>query len=117
MKKVILVSIVILAGVFSFAKDGDTSAEATKNSTCVVKGQITDKINGESLTGVAVRIAESNMVAYTDFDGEFTFGDLAPGTYTIEASMVSYQEEKIQITAMASFVDEVDIELEIISEK
>lgn len=117
MKKIILVAIIILTGVISFAKDGKTSTEASNNSMCILKGQITDKLNGESLTGVAVRIAESDIVAYTDFDGEFTFGNLAPGIYTIETSLVSYEEEKIQVTATASSVEPVNIKLETISEK
>lgn len=117
MKKIILVATILLSGFALYAKDGKTSTEVSNNSTCIVKGQITDKINGESLTGVTVRIAESNIVAYTDFDGEFTFGNLAPGIYTIETSLVSYEEETIQVTAKASSVDPVNIKLQIISEQ
>jgi hypothetical protein len=116
MKKVILVMGLILSGILIYAEEGENASEASKANVCLVKGQIMDKLNGESLTGVAVRIAGSDLVAYTDFDGVFTFKDLTPGSYTIETSMVSYQEEKITVEAKAMADNPVTIKLETISE-
>jgi hypothetical protein len=117
MKKILLIAAIMLSGVILYAKDGETPTNEAKSSMCIVKGQITDKINGESLTGVTVRIVENDIVAYTDFDGEFTFGNLIPGTYTIETSLVSYECEEIKVTASASSNQAVNIELITISEK
>jgi hypothetical protein len=117
MKKILLIAAIMLSGVILYAKDGETPTNESKRSICIVKGQIKVKINGGLLTGVNVRIVEEDIVAYTDFDGEFTFGNLAPGTYTIETSLVSYECEEIQVTASASSNKAVNIELITISEK
>lgn len=116
MKKILLIAAIMLSGVILYAKDGETPTNESKSRMCIVKGQITDKLNGELLTGVSVRIVESDIVSYTDFDGEFVFGDLTPGNYTIETSMVSYECEEIQVTASVSSNQTINIELKTVNE-
>ena len=116
MKKAILILSAVLLSSMVFAVEGENTTKSEESkSTCALKGQITDKLNGEVLTGVAVRIAENNQVVYTNFDGEFVFENLTPGTYTIETSMVSYKDENYAVNA--NKVDgSLDLQLETIEQ-
>ena len=55
-----------------------------------VRGSIFDGENGESLIAVTVAIAGTGEGTTSDFDGNFEL-NLAPGTYTLEVSYVSYE--------------------------
>ncbi|MDN3687217.1 TonB-dependent receptor [Cyclobacterium jeungdonense] len=54
-----------------------------------VRGTIFDDASGEPLFGVAVSVVGTQTGAVTDFDGDFEL-QLAPGTYTLQASFISY---------------------------
>src|SRR5688572_22618796 len=44
-----------------------------------VTGNVTDKSSNETLSGVEVRVKGTNIVTYTDFDGNFYLPELAAG--------------------------------------
>ncbi|WP_375584203.1 TonB-dependent receptor domain-containing protein [Cyclobacterium xiamenense] len=54
-----------------------------------VRGTIYDEGTGEPLFGVAVAVVGTQIGAVTDFDGDFEL-QLSPGTYTLQASFISY---------------------------
>lgn len=53
-----------------------------------ISGKIVDE-KGAPLPGASIRIAELNIVVQSNSDGVYTF-DVAPGTYTLTASFISY---------------------------
>ena len=53
-----------------------------------ISGKIVDE-KGAPLPGASIRIAELNIVVQSNTDGIYTF-DVAPGTYTLTASFISY---------------------------
>lgn len=61
----------------------------------VLTGTVTDKDTQSPLTGVSVVIAGSNPLVgtVTDSIGNFRL-DVAPGSYTLSASYIGYQEQK-----------------------
>ncbi|SEJ17199.1 TonB-dependent Receptor Plug Domain [Cyclobacterium xiamenense] len=68
-----------------------------------VRGTIYDEGTGEPLFGVAVAVVGTQIGAVTDFDGDFEL-QLSPGTYTLQASFISYNTlslEGIVVTAEA----------------
>jgi hypothetical protein len=73
----------------SVAVPASVSAAAV---TTVVSGKITDKLSGEALAGVEVQLLDTNLKAYTDFDGNFEFKNVTPGAHAVKVGLISYQE-------------------------
>ncbi len=65
--------------------------DALKTAT-ILKGKVTDRLSGEELAGVKVRLAGTDLETFTGFDGEFRFENLVPGSYELEISLVSYRK-------------------------
>ncbi|MBD8489652.1 TonB-dependent receptor [Echinicola sp. CAU 1574] len=59
-----------------------------------IRGNIIDEGLGEPLIGVSVLVKETQTGAVTDFDGAFEI-KLAPGTYTLVASFISFNKLEI----------------------
>lgn len=73
---VLVVLFQLLAG-FAFAQNG------------TIRGAVFEESTGEPLFGVSVLVKELSTGAVTDFDGKFEI-QVAPGTYTIQVSYISY---------------------------
>lgn len=61
-----------------------------------IEGKVLDLNTGEALAGVAISINESEQVVYTDIDGNYSIENLAPGTYELVASFISYKNSLIE---------------------
>ncbi len=59
-------------------------------------GTVIEDISGEPLPGASITVKEINQEIYTDFDGNFTIEDLAPGTYNLEVSFVSFEKKELK---------------------
>ncbi len=116
MKRFTLLLVISCLTLIVMAKEGPKPATGEKDQVCELKGQVVDKINGEVLAGVAVKLTGSDKVTYTDFDGEFSFEGLTPGTYTLETALVSYKEEQVAVHTSTSSDNTVEISLVTISE-
>lgn len=68
----------------------------TLSAQTAVEGRITDKISNEPLIGATVKVEGANKVTTTNIDGHYLLKDIAPGTYTVVVSYVSYKTERIQ---------------------
>ena len=55
-----------------------------------IKGRVIDEKTGETLPGAVVILKGSTTGSNTDLDGNFTIGNLLPGTYSIECKLISY---------------------------
>ncbi len=77
-----LIYFIIIANAFLFAKDS------------VIKGKVTDSLNGSALIGANVVVEGTNLGAATDAGGEYIIKQLDPGTYTIMVSYIGYQSYK-----------------------
>jgi TonB-dependent receptor len=60
-----------------------------------LRGSVFDGKTGEYLPGVTVYVEGTTLGTITDFDGLFSM-ELAPGTYQIRISFISYETIKIQ---------------------
>ena len=110
MKKVtILLAAVVFAAFTSFASNGNTGGEAPK--TLTVTGKVVDKNNQEAIAGALVKVKGTEIEVYSDFEGNFTIEGLAPDTYTINCSMISYPELEEEIK-IAETTKELEIKLE-----
>lgn len=60
-----------------------------------IHGTVVDKQNKETLAGVEVRVKGTNIVAYTDFDGNFFIPELSRGTYELEFHYITYSSSLV----------------------
>lgn len=76
------------------AKEKITIKETTEAN--VLMGTVVDQSTGEALPGAQVKINGLEESVYTDLDGNFEVNDIKPGTYSLEISLISYEQNKIQ---------------------
>lgn len=64
-----------------------------------IKGKVTDASNDESLIGTTVMLKGTTTGTITDFDGNYIIPNVAPGSYTLVISFISYdsQEREIEV--------------------
>jgi len=72
------------------------ASHTNAQSKSKVTGTVYDSETGESLIGVNVSIEGTFIGSATDIDGNFVIVNVAPGTYTIKASYVSYSDKRIE---------------------
>ncbi len=98
MKKGLVLIWMLLIGVALHASDKDSKVkDADTQATMMLSGSVVDHISGESLVGVEVKIAGTDKVTYTDFDGNFNFQNIKPGEYKLVTSYISYQQEEKEL--------------------
>ncbi|WP_181304680.1 TonB-dependent receptor [Rufibacter sp. XAAS-G3-1] len=61
----------------------------------IVRGQLKSGENNEPLIGATVQIKGTSNAAATDLDGKFNLTNLAPGTYEVIASYLSYEPKTV----------------------
>ncbi|MBN2273614.1 MAG: carboxypeptidase-like regulatory domain-containing protein [Bacteroidales bacterium] len=114
MKKIVfltLTGLFISSSIFCVEKNKTSTSESKKTTS--VMGSVVDKISGESLAGVAIKFTGTDKVVYTDLEGHFEVQDLVPGTYEIEAVLISYKQsnKKVKLDLRTSG-NNISIELE-----
>ena len=76
-----------------------------------VSGTVVDKQNHETLAGVEVRVKGTNIVAYTDFDGNFFLPELSRGKYELEFHYITYSSTLV-VTDNCDHCSTLSVELE-----
>jgi len=61
-----------------------------------IAGKVIDRATGEPLIGANIVIQGTSLGAATDVDGNYIILNVTPGSYTIKARYIGYQEEVIQ---------------------
>jgi len=78
----------------------------------LIKGTITDAKTNESLIGTTVLIQGTTTGTITDFDGRFIIPKVAPGTYNMVISFVSYETQILKAVVSENQETILDIRLE-----
>ncbi|MFS2185762.1 SusC/RagA family TonB-linked outer membrane protein [Mucilaginibacter sp. Mucisp84] len=65
-----------------------------------IKGKVVDE-KSEPLPGATVKIPGTGATAISGVDGSYTL-NIVPGTYTVEASFISYETKRIQNVSVSS---------------
>lgn len=112
----LLFFIMLMSAVTAFAQTGSQS----------LQGVVTEQENGEPVMFANVALYKNGALVtgtQTDFDGKYSFNDIDPGTYDVEASYVGYPTKKItgvvvfagkSITLNIEMTAGVDIDLDIV---
>ncbi|HTH81292.1 MAG TPA: TonB-dependent receptor [Mucilaginibacter sp.] len=69
-------------------------------SAQIIKGTVADKQTGEPLIGSTVTIKNANgekQSLSVGLDGSFTFRNIAPGKYEVEAKYISYKDQSVSV--------------------
>lgn len=99
----LLTSSMVSANIKSEESKADSKTDANAATViCSVSGKVVDINTGEALVGVSLKIDGTDMVAYTDFDGNFEFSNVTSGSISISASYISYQKSTISINPTES---------------
>ncbi len=93
MKKLLSLILFSLISLTVFAGGENNNAK----STTVLAGKVVDHRTGEALVGAEVVIAGTTIKAMTDFDGNFKFSNVKPGTYQVNVNFISYESESEKI--------------------
>lgn len=90
--KHLFIIITFLVSAISFAQENTS-----------IKGNILDlEANNTPLEMVRVSIKETGDKAITDENGNFTFKDLNPGTYTVLLSFVGYETKTLTVDVITN---------------
>lgn len=111
MKKTLILIVAMIIGLnFSYAGNENEPAKAAPTSS--ITGTIVDKLSGEILAGVSVKLEETDQVVFTDFDGNFSFENLSTGDYNLEVSLISYQTSELIVKHDTKNSDPIHVDLE-----
>lgn len=84
---------------FVYAGNDENKDNNMNNSpavTVTVSGTVIDFSTGEALTGVEIALEGTDQKVYSDFDGNFSLKNVAPGEYNVVASFISYKNSLIE---------------------
>ena len=91
MKKIAIVLVLGILAFNSYASDLKVKSKVVVTNSSI-SGTISDKLTGEPLAGVEVKLMDSEVKIYTDFDGKFELKDVKPGAHAILVNYISYQD-------------------------
>ncbi len=85
----------------------------------VLRGNVFDRETGEPIIYGTVILRGTTIGTNTDLDGFFSFSDLEPGEYTVEATYIGYDTTRVSVNVVANgvayeklFLSETAIQLE-----
>lgn len=111
-KLVILAGLAMSLSAMASNNESEAATAVDMQAPAVVGGCIVDKNTGEALAGVKVALANGS-VTYTDFDGNFSFNNVAPGKTAISASMISYKNNILNVPVQGANTQYYKIQLEV----
>jgi hypothetical protein len=89
---------IFFAFVTVFADNEKQDVRVSESETTQISGRVIDHLTGENLAGVKISIENSDIVAYTDLDGNFSIS--VPSAFSdssLEISYISYETTKIRV--------------------
>ena len=111
MKKLMLLSVVFFLFVaFQLSAEPKPAATSTTvvEQNYSVKGLVLDKITKETLAGAV--ITANGQKVYTDLDGNFALSNLCDGKCQLKVSLISYEDQTIEVDTKKSTVIEVNLQ-------
>ncbi len=107
----------ILAVIITFVYADNESVKSSDSSEAPVKtvtltGCVIDFDSGEALAGVEIKIDDTNIRTYTDFDGNFEFTGVKPGKHNLVASYISYNNSLVENFEAGEKSEQVNIRMQ-----
>jgi hypothetical protein len=113
MKRLFFLSVILCFTLIVSGKEktNKTKPDSGMPATVAITGIVSDEVSGESLAGVEVKLAGTEIKTYTDFDGRFTFSNIKPSEYRVVTSYISYEKREVTLPETASKDGQVSIKL------
>lgn len=111
--KALIVSF-LFAGILSFSFAAEKESKENKAADVLeirLSGQVVDQKTQEALVGVKVVVEGTDLVSYTDFDGNYEFEHLKPGAYKLTATYISYEKATIEDAQISPKKNQVNFSL------
>lgn len=105
MRKALVISILILLPLLSFAREGVGH---------IIYGKVKDAESGEPLVGVVLSLGEDYLWATSGSDGSFAFDNVQEGKYILKAVCLGYVDTTIEVESKGK-VEELEIKMSISS--
>lgn len=106
-----VIAIVLLQIATSFAGN-DNNPKVNNTQTTAISGKVVDFNNQEGLAGVAVKIAGTDKVVFTDFDGNFFIDNIpANAKVKLQVNYISYNAVVIDNLKLSSSSNAVKVSL------
>ena len=90
-------------------------AGASAHAQTTLQGKVSDQETGEPILFGSVALYKNGVLTTgteTDFDGNYNFTELDPGTYDVEVSYVGYSKQRVTgVKVFAGKANRLDIEL------
>ena len=99
MKRIIISVLLLIQTMLVFAQNG------------TIKGNVTDAKTNEPLIGTTVLIKGTTQGTITDFDGNYTIPNVAPGSHILAISFISYDTQEIPIEVKSGQETLVNVKL------
>lgn len=109
MKTLILVAAIFVTSIMMFAANEKAPVSAT--ATTSLTGQVVDKTTGEALAGVKIALNESEIIVYTDLDGNFEISNVKVGNHNIKTNLISYGALSVDVECNSG-ANDIEIELD-----
>lgn len=111
-----IIKTVLAVAAFSLlAGNAGASENQTKlpSANASISGKVIDYQSGETLAGVSVLVEGTETKVYTDLDGNFSIEGLAPGSYNLVLSMISYKSSLVEnVELLPEETEEISIKLD-----
>lgn len=106
----IITAVALIFALSSFS--APDKADSIITEPCL-SGIVSDATTGETLVGVEVSLEGTKFKTYTNFDGEFSFAGIKPGSYKVITSYVSYEKSQLKtITLQNNEVHSLTVQLQ-----
>jgi len=89
----------------------DTVVAQSPVGTGAVRGRVFDTVSGEYIRNAEVRVAGTNIVAYTEDSGLFRLGGVPEGSTTLIVRYAGLQDARADVTVVAGQTATADIQL------
>lgn len=115
MKRFIIITAAILISLSTSlmaGNEGDGNTSSANKSSATINGVVLDKASGENLAGVTIKVEGTDIVIYSDLEGNFVIPDLEPGSYNLVISYISYNRSFVEnVTVQGGQARELNIHL------
>lgn len=111
MKKFLIICFVVLIGISVNAADALKVEVKDAKVGNKITGAIVDKITGEALAGVEVKLIGTDIKIYSDLDGKFEIEDVKAGAQAIQVEYISYQNIVENVFVSANETTDVTLKL------
>ena len=101
--------ILLISNFTSIIEPGEKKENVMLESVDIM---VIDAITEEPVPAAQVEIENSEIKAYTDFDGLVKLTGISSGTYNIKISLISYQNAKLQDLLIDSQNNKILIKLQ-----